>query len=201
MPLVFVISLSLVREAYEDLQRHKSDVETNACKVTAIIDNYEHEVSWSDINAGDVVKIYDEEFFPADLVLLSVCTQDGVAYMQTGSLDGEKAPKQIIAIPEIQEKSNEITEDKRDSNMFNFLVKGKFSADPPDANLYKAHGQIDDTSLSSKSMFWDQKNLLLRGANLINTEYIYGLVVYTGLDTKIMRNGAGYSHKTSQIEK
>jgi phospholipid-translocating ATPase len=30
MPLVFVIALSMIREAYEDLMRHKSDIEVNA---------------------------------------------------------------------------------------------------------------------------------------------------------------------------
>jgi len=66
--------------------------------------------------------------------------------------------------------------------------------------LYKAHGQIDDPNLGEKSINWDQKNLLLRGANLKNTKYVYGIVVYTGLDTKIMRNGAGCTFKSSSIE-
>lgn len=32
------------------------------------------------------------------------------------------------------------------------------------------------------------KQLLYRGTKLMNTDYIYGLVVYTGKNSKIMKN-------------
>lgn len=44
------------------------------------------------------------------------------------------------------------------------------------------------------------KNLLLRGAFLRNTSYIVGCVVYTGEDTKIMRNAEPSRIKSSTIE-
>lgn len=44
------------------------------------------------------------------------------------------------------------------------------------------------------------KNLLLRGAFLRNTKYIIGCVVYTGEDTKIMRNAEPSRIKSSTIE-
>jgi magnesium-transporting ATPase (P-type) len=43
--------------------------------------------------------------------------------------------------------------------------------------------------------------LLLRGAFLRNTEWIIGMVVYTGLDTKIMRNAEASKIKQSDVEK
>lgn len=45
------------------------------------------------------------------------------------------------------------------------------------------------------------KQLLLRGAFLRNTEWIIGMVVYTGLDTKIMRNAEASKIKQSDVEK
>ena len=44
-------------------------------------------------------------------------------------------------------------------------------------------------------------NFLLRGSQLRNTEYTYGVVVYTGHETKIMMNGQQAKPKKSDIEK
>ena len=47
----------------------------------------------------------------------------------------------------------------------------------------------------------NHKNLLLRATKLKNTEWVIGMVVYTGKNTKIMQNGANTTSKTSNIEK
>ena len=45
------------------------------------------------------------------------------------------------------------------------------------------------------------KNLLLRGSTIRNTHYVIGLVVYTGVDTKMVRNSSrSISTKRSQVE-
>jgi phospholipid-transporting ATPase len=44
-------------------------------------------------------------------------------------------------------------------------------------------------------------NFLLRGSQLRNTEWIYGVAVYTGHETKIMMNGQMAKPKKSDIEK
>lgn len=43
-------------------------------------------------------------------------------------------------------------------------------------------------------------NLLLKGSNLRNTEFIYGIVVYTGHHTKVMMNSAKPRRKISDLE-
>ena len=44
------------------------------------------------------------------------------------------------------------------------------------------------------------ENFLLRGSSLRNTDWVVGVVVYTGHDTKIMRNSATSRYKLSTIE-
>lgn len=45
------------------------------------------------------------------------------------------------------------------------------------------------------------ENLLLRGSSLRNTEWVVGVVVYAGHQTKVMMNSANSRYKMSTIEK
>jgi phospholipid-transporting ATPase len=45
------------------------------------------------------------------------------------------------------------------------------------------------------------ENVLLRGSSLKNTEHIYGVIVYVGHSTKIMKNSANSRVKVSCNEK
>ena len=44
-------------------------------------------------------------------------------------------------------------------------------------------------------------NLLLRGSSLRNTEFVFGVVVFTGHDTKVMQNLPEAKFKFSTLEK
>jgi phospholipid-transporting ATPase len=45
------------------------------------------------------------------------------------------------------------------------------------------------------------ENLLLRGSSLRNTDSVYGVAVFTGHDTKVMRNNGKAIYKFSTLEK
>lgn len=47
----------------------------------------------------------------------------------------------------------------------------------------------------------NHKNLLLRATKLKNTEWTIGVTLYTGSNTKVMKNGAGTTNKVSNIER
>lgn len=47
----------------------------------------------------------------------------------------------------------------------------------------------------------NNNNIILRGCSLKNTEYIYGMVIYTGHHTKIMLNSVASKPKSSTLEK
>ncbi len=53
---------------------------------------------------GDLCRVEDQQVFPADLVLISSSDEDGVAYIETASLDGELTSKIRYAFPELNNK-------------------------------------------------------------------------------------------------
>lgn len=70
----------------------------------------------------------------------------------------------------------------------------------PNQDLYQYDGSVEIID-QQKKLLTNSKQLLLRGAFLRNTEWVIGCVVYTGLDTKIMRNSEGSKIKFSDVEK
>ncbi|XP_020216735.1 phospholipid-transporting ATPase 3 [Cajanus cajan] len=46
-------------------------------------------IPWKKLQVGDVVKVEQDGFFPADLLFLASTNVDGVCYIETANLDGE----------------------------------------------------------------------------------------------------------------
>jgi P-type E1-E2 ATPase len=47
-----------------------------------------------DLRVGDILMIEANQFFPADLVLLTSALEDGICYIETSQLDGYEASSQ-----------------------------------------------------------------------------------------------------------
>lgn len=87
-PLMFVISLSMIREGYEDYQRYKSDKESNSRMTQVLREGMFEETPWSKVRPADIVKIRQDESLPADVVPFVSHSESGVIYLSTSSLDG-----------------------------------------------------------------------------------------------------------------
>jgi P-type E1-E2 ATPase len=55
-------------------------------------------LQWKEITVGDLIIVRQDEAFPCDIVIFSTSNVDGIAYMNTASLDGEKSLKPIISL-------------------------------------------------------------------------------------------------------
>lgn len=63
----------------------------------------------------------------------------------------------------------------------------------PNKNLYSFKGQLSHPHNKDLDKILSNNTLLLRGSSLANTNWVIGMPVYTGSDTKLMRN-AGKHH-------
>jgi len=70
-PLTFVIGLSVMKEGYEDYQRYKADKFVNNSLVTVSMDGVWTKISWQELRVGELVQVFRDESFPADVVFLS----------------------------------------------------------------------------------------------------------------------------------
>ncbi|KAL4718101.1 hypothetical protein ACJJTC_001886 [Scirpophaga incertulas] len=70
-------------------KRHRADDETNRRKVEVQREGHWVPVRWEALQVGDVCKVLNNQFFPADLVLLASSEPQGISFIETSNLDGE----------------------------------------------------------------------------------------------------------------
>lgn len=141
------------------------------------------EKSWRDIKVGDVLRVEGGENFPADLILISSSEPEGLCYIETSNLDGEVNLKIKQALPQTATILNPV-------DMTH--LQGTIRSEQPNNRLYNYDGVLCTSALNevgkTRDYPLDPTQLLLRGAQLRNTLWIYGIVVFTGHETKLMLN-------------
>jgi magnesium-transporting ATPase (P-type) len=131
------------------------------------------------------------EYFPADMILLSSPNNSGICYVETKNLDGETNLKHKISLPKVEQLL--------DSEYSVINLSGKVHFQEPNDQIYKFEGTLSLDAISNP-MSAGIDNFLLRGTSLRNSDFIYGIVVYTGHETKIMKNSVKSRKKRSHLE-
>ncbi|XP_055018989.1 LOW QUALITY PROTEIN: phospholipid-transporting ATPase IH [Boleophthalmus pectinirostris] len=193
LPLFFVITVTAIKQGYEDWLRHKADNSINQSPVHVIHNGKVTRKQSRKLRVGDVVFVKEDETFPCDLILLSSSRPDGTCFVTTASLDGESSHKTYYAVQDTKAYS---TEQEVDS------IHATIECEQPQPDLYKFVGRINiymNNEPVARPL--GSENLLLRGATLKNTEFIYAVAIYTGMETKMALNYQSKSQKRSAVEK
>lgn len=192
-PLIVVLMVSAGKELVEDYRRKQADRALNMSKARVLRGSTFVETRWVNVAVGDIVRVESEEPFPADLVLLASSEPEGLCYIETANLDGETNLKIKQALPETSSMVSS-TELSR--------LGGRLRSEQPNSSLYTYEATLTlQAGGGEKELPLNPEQLLLRGATLRNTPWIHGVVVFTGHETKLMRNATAAPIKRTKVEK
>jgi len=220
MALLFVLLVSGVKAIAEDVKRHNQDDITNNSPTTLIEDDgTKRPVKWKELKVGDIVRVKDDELFPADILCLKTGLRDKVCFIRTTNLDGEsnlkiRKPVDIDAARQGKESTTSLTnedtfqEENDQDKSFIFSERIRLECEVPNGNLHKFRGRLDvykkgeDVGSNvSVSIPITMSEMLLRGTLLKNSNYVYGMVVYTGKETRIQKNAARVPLKVGSFDR
>ncbi|XP_065596134.1 phospholipid-transporting ATPase ID-like [Cyrtonyx montezumae] len=190
VPLVLVLAVSGVKDAIDDFNRHKSDNHVNNRPVQVLINSMLKDEKWMNIQVGDIIKLENNNFVTADLLLLSSSEPHSLVYIETAELDGEtnlKVKQALTVTAELGEDLQKLTD-------FN----GEVKCEAPNNKLDKFTGTL---ALRGEKYALDNEKMLLRGCTIRNTEWCFGLVIYAGPDTKLMQNSGKTTFKRTSIDR
>lgn len=141
-------------------------------------------------------------------MVLQTSLPKGICYIETKNLDGETNLKHKQADKRILEKCGgkelNVVELKRNLGAFSEIIcekendsiytfQGNFKFGRPDGTF------VDEVEENEIPIEVDQ--VLMRGSSLRNTQWIIGVAVYTGHDTKVMMNSSSSRSKLSKVDK
>ncbi|KAJ2163162.1 aminophospholipid translocase [Coemansia sp. RSA 552] len=194
VPLGVVLAATAAKELAEDMKRHKSDSEMNKSTARVLVGTSFEEVPWRDVAVGDIVRVENKEAIPADIVMISSSEPEGMCYIETSNLDGETNLKVKQALPETAKMLSPT--DLCD-------LRGHLKTELPNDSLYTFEGTLvsEGGKMGFRECSLDPTQVLLRGAILRNTSWIYAVVVFTGHETKLMRNATAAPIKRTSVEK
>uniref|UniRef100_A0A671KV59 Phospholipid-transporting ATPase n=1 Tax=Sinocyclocheilus anshuiensis TaxID=1608454 RepID=A0A671KV59_9TELE len=174
VPLLFILLVAAVKEVIEDLKRHNADSVVNKKETRGKTFVCSLFVFKNPIHLylHGVLKCI---FFHNGAVYCS--EPQGMCYIETSNLDGETNLKIRQGL--------QITAEIKDIDSL--------------IHLYEFVGNIRLDGHRYDKIF--RQSILLRGAQLRNTQWVHGIVVYTGHDTKLMQNSTSPPLKLSNVER
>ncbi|KAK6317747.1 hypothetical protein J4Q44_G00110380 [Coregonus suidteri] len=189
VPLVLVLVITAVKDATDDYFRYKSDQQVNNRQSQVLRGNLQNE-KWMNVCVGDIVKLENNQFVAADTLLLSSSEPYGLCYIETAELDGETNLKVRQALTVTSDLGADI------AKLADF--NGEVICEPPNNKLDRFTG----------TLYWrdnkyplDNEKMLLRGCVLRNTDWCFGMVIFAGLQTKLMQNCGRTKFKRTSIDK
>ncbi|KAG5892815.1 hypothetical protein JTB14_033381 [Gonioctena quinquepunctata] len=190
LPLIGVLGLTAIKDAYDDIQRHISDSHVNNRKSRVVRKGKLVNEKWSAVQVGDIVRMDNNSFIAADVLILTSSEPNGLCYIETSELDGETNLKCRQCLLETAEMGQD------DALLGEF--DGEIICELPNNLLNKFEGVL---VWKGRQFSLDNDKIMLRGCVLRNTQWCYGVVIFAGKDTKLMQNSGKSKFKRTSIDR
>lgn len=202
IPFSFIVLINGIKDLYEDFKRRKmNNIDNN--RLCEVYDGNKKKFvnkKWKEIKLGDIIKIKKNEIICCDMILLETSESNGICFVEPKNINGETNlyTKQV---------NNNWKKNFVDYNNFSYVCLTKNQND----NIYKFRGTLYEIEYEGKDeikivqnkneFYFNQKNFLLRGMILRQTDYIIGCAIYIGHNTKVMINSPKLKNKKTKLEK
>ena len=195
-PLVIVVSISMLKELYDDINRRIQDKKTNSTEITVLKENaFSKSVEKilkkaSDLLVGDIIELKKDTRVPADIIVLKTFNEsnDNQAFIRTDQLDGETDWK-LRKAPESTQKMTDFEIVKCD---------GKLVCEPPSKLIYNFEGALNigngiKEPLNLENTIW--------ASTVIASQGVIGIVIYTGKESRARMNSSTPKLKIGILDK
>ncbi|OCT60169.1 probable phospholipid-transporting ATPase IIA [Xenopus laevis] len=179
VPLGFVLLVTIIREAVEEIRCFVRDKEVNSQIYSKLTNRGTVKVRSSNIQVGDLVIVEKNQRIPADMIFLRTSEKNGSCFLRTDQLDGETdwklrlpvaCTQRLPTAADLLQIRSYVYAEEPNIDIHNFA--GTFTredSDPP-AN----------ESLSIENTLW--------ASTVIASGTVVGVVVYTGREQRSVMN-------------
>ena len=194
VPLAILIGLTLCKDAYNDYYRGKDDRKTNSTQYLCWNGAKFENTMCEKLLVGNIMLVNERQKLPADIVVLGAKSERNF-FLDTSGILGETDLRPKKAVGETHNLIQSI-----DKEYVLCRMAGVISFEQPTNDFNSFRGKLK-LSGHPRALDLFSANLAYRGSTLYGTEWVVGVVVYTGLETKTYLNIRPPPKKTSQLER
>lgn len=194
VPLAILITLTLLKDAYNDYYRGKEDYKVNHSDYCAWNGARFETVKCQVLLVGTIIMINEGQSFPADVVVLGT-SNDRIFFLDTSKINGETDLMSKKAVSETHGLIKSL-----DKDYVLTKLAGVVNFEQPNNEFNRFKGKLK-LSGHPRAIQLFHSSLAYRGSVLKGVEWVIGFVVYTGLETKTYMNISTPPLKTSKLER
>eukprot|EP01113_Clastostelium_recurvatum_P029203 TRINITY_DN3524_c0_g1_i3.p1 TRINITY_DN3524_c0_g1~~TRINITY_DN3524_c0_g1_i3.p1 ORF type:complete len:1185 (-),score=348.75 TRINITY_DN3524_c0_g1_i3:5-3115(-) len=190
-PLVFVLAITIGKEAIDDFKRYLRDKEANGQKYMRLTTGGLVPIPSSDIKVGQLIQIETNQRVPCDMILLRTTEKSGASFIRTDQLDGETDWKLRRSVTLTQ---------KMQADQELLAVKASIYAEKPKKDIYSFIGTLTQKGGAKPEVEPLSVENTLWANTVVASGTVIGVPIYTGREMRAVMNTSQPSTKVGLID-